>query len=411
VLGSCRWSLFLLTTLLQMIVSGLVSAAVMWPVNTLFPKLFESANTFVSDTAIGRARHRRAKRAAAVKAATMDARLPAADAAGKASDAGATAAATAAPKAVSPGARHPINVSRLRFRSPRIQPLDTDLSFSGEDSGPKTETLSAFFPASPFQPSSVDKLHRMGFEAEAPPVGPDGSEGSEFTTLSRVRMNSAVDDVGVGVGADSPPAFLQRTRVAFLHIADDMPSTASAVPAPHVSPAPRASPAPMGRGALYLPGAVPAKPQRSRVLKSATTAEDGVEFVDLNAVTAADAPSYVVESPARPGTAVDVFAGVVTKALDRSMAQRMLAKEGAGFSRWSLVALVAAVQTFIGMFMVLIALFYLITATDRTWRMAVCVGGGLGEGIVGVSSLLLLRQDQRVLGLLVVIVRYGLQGM
>jgi hypothetical protein len=87
----------------------------------------------------------------------------------------------------------------------------------------------------------------------------------------------------------------------------------------------------------------------------------------------------------------------------------MLSKEGSTLSRWSLVTLVGVLQTFIGLFMVVIALFYLISSQDRTWRMGVVVGGGSLELAVGLGALWLMRREHKWLGLLVIVVSAGLE--
>jgi hypothetical protein len=87
----------------------------------------------------------------------------------------------------------------------------------------------------------------------------------------------------------------------------------------------------------------------------------------------------------------------------------MLSKEGGTLNQWSLVTLVGVLQTFIGLFMMVIAIFYLVSSTDRTWRMAVVAGGGALECSVGMVALLMMRQDRRWLGLLVVVVSAGLE--
>lgn len=120
-------------------------------------------------------------------------------------------------------------------------------------------------------------------------------------------------------------------------------------------------------------------------------------------------PAPASTEPIRPKTAGDLLAGVVTRALDRSLAERMLSKEGGTLNQWSLVTLVGVLQTFIGLFMMVIAIFYLISSTDRTWRMAVVAGGGALECSVGMVALLMMRQDRRWLGLLVVVVSAGLE--
>jgi hypothetical protein len=365
-----------------MIVSGLVSAAVMWPVNSLFPKLFEYANTFVSATALRRTKKRQGTRSAVERATAKVADTCGGDIPTGAVGSALVLSSLSAASPVVASTRSPVSVSRRLARSPRVLPYEAELvveDISDDDSDSIINPDGLYLPSSPFAPCSTVKLRRLGFETEEVSCVHHDLASSEVEASPQVHGAHTVDALGgtSGTGLDSAAA-RKQARLAALRDADYVPTDSLMIPGPTV-------------GTIALLHGPLSTPQPSAA--GLSSAGPGSAVVE----------STIIVSPARPETAGSVFANVVTKALDRSMAQKMLAKEAVSINRWSFATLMAVVQSFLGLFMVLIALFYLITAQDRTWRMAVCVGGGLGELAVGVTALLLLRQDRRMLGLLVVI--------